>query len=160
MNAPELQALRRLLFFSAAEAARFLAADEERPQGVEERTWNRWEAGKMPVPDNIAATLRVALEYRERAIAAAAAIMCQATQAGDDLPTKLLWYAERDDWPEAPVLWRPHQSALAILLGESNEGSLRLVPFDARSFLEWRQREGVADTSSARAAWAAAVQQA
>lgn len=154
MNAPELQALRRFLFFSAAEAARYLAADEDRPQGVEERTWNRWESGKLPVPPNIAATVRQAVAFRETALQQVTAAVMQARQEqGTPDQVVLLWYAELDDWPHQPVLWRPHQSALAWSVAASPD-LIHLVAFDARAFNLWRLAQSMADTPDARAAWA------
>jgi len=154
MNAPELQALRRLLFFSAAEAARYLAADEDRPQGVEERTWNRWEAGKMPVPPNVAATVLQAVAYRDQAIQQITAEVLRTRQdQGAPEYVALLWCAELDDWQHPPVLWRPQQSALAWSVAAS-PGFIRLVAFDARAFNLWRLAQGMADSPDARAAWA------
>ena len=150
MQAPELQALRRLLFFSAAEAARHLAADEERPQGVEERTWNRWEAGKMPVPGNVADAVRQAVAYRSEVIETLTGELMAAT-----LPPVTLWYAEQDDWPGPAVLWRPHQAGTAAVVGDA-PGRLRLVAFDARSYSLWRRDQGAADTPATRLAWAVA----
>ncbi|MDO9094427.1 MAG: DUF1870 family protein [Rubrivivax sp.] len=156
MNAPELQALRRLLFFSVAEAARYLAADEQRPSGVEERTWNRWEAGKVPVPANIASTVRQAVQYRASAIEAMCAQLAQASaSAGQTETLVFIWYAEVDDWPHAPVLWRPAQSALASCFADPAAEPVHLVAFDARAFNLWRIDQGLADTADVRSAWAA-----
>ena len=156
MNAPELQALRRLLFFSVAEAARYLAVDDQRPAGVEERTWNRWEAGKGRVPANIAATVRQAVQYRASAIEALADQLAQLrASAGQRKPLVLTWYAEVDDWPLAPVLWRPAQSALASCLADPQAEPVHLVAFDARAFNLWRIDQGLVDTLDVRASWAA-----
>lgn len=154
MNAPELQALRRLLFFSVAEAARFLAADEARPNGVEERTWNRWESGKVAVPDNIAATVRQAAGYRAEFIdTVAQAVQDSQAQHGSQAQLCIVWYAELEDWPHPPLLWRPQQSAVAAVVAEQGD-ACRLVAFDAAAFNRWRLAQGMADGPDARAAWA------
>lgn len=152
MNSAELQAMRRLLFFSAAEAARYLAADEERPQGVEERTWNRWEAGKLPVPSNVAATVLLAMQMRQAAIEE----WRRAVGLVGRGYVTAIWYAEGDDWPQARQLWRPDQSAKAAALAEHGD-RVRLVLFDALAFQRWRAAEGVADTSETRGLWAAGL---
>lgn len=126
MHAHQLAALRRLLHYSAAEAGRWIAADPpDRPRGVEERTWNRWEAGARPVPPNIAARVlqlvawRAAELQRLRALAAA-----HPPGAALALP----WYDDRDDWPGDGAHWRPYQSAVAALLAELGPGALVLQP--------------------------------
>ena len=95
MHAPELQALRRLLFFTAPEAARLIARDDARPRGVDERTWNRWEAGKVPIPPNVAAAVLSLVAWRDRYKLELLGQL--AAQPGGTL--RLIWYAEIDDWP-------------------------------------------------------------
>lgn len=150
-GAATLGALRRLLFFSAPEAARWVARDAARPQGVEERTWNRWEAGKLPVPDNIAAAVLRLVAWREKALQAAQDTLAQ--EAFIAVP----WYAEADDWPGPPALWRPAQSVAAALLAEHGMHLVRLAAFDALAFHAWRRERGRPDDEAARAAWAAEV---
>lgn len=134
MTPTELEALRRLLFFSAPEAARWLAADDQRPQGVEERTWNRWEAGARPVPDNIAARVASLAAWRGQVVAAGRQAGAQAGR-----PLVLVVYDDADDWSLHGALRRPHQSAAAQLLAELGPELVRLVPFDLASFRAWRQ---------------------
>lgn len=140
MHPPELQALRRLLFYSAPEAARWVARDAERPRGVEERTWNRWEAGQRPIPDNIAARIRELIAWRDR----------HRRELG---PGVVIWYAEADDWPGPPELWRPAQSVIAQCLAERPD-RVRIVAFDLRGFQAWCRANGRADDLASRAAWA------
>lgn len=113
MKAHELQALRRLLFLTTSEAARWLAADAERPRGVEERTWNRWEAGARPVPDNVAAAALDLVAWRAAQLARLTADM----QASAARPYPLPWVDDADDWPTRNrAHWRAHQSACAAVL--------------------------------------------
>lgn len=155
MTPRQLEALRKHLHFTVPEAARWVAADAERPRGVEERTWNRWEAGKVAIPANIAGRIvelyRLQRDYSNELFAQH---YCQATK---DAPAVLIWYDYRDDWPGDPAHWRPMQSAIAELIaaaamdGDTLE-SVRLVPFDAQSFNRWRGARP--DTAAERTAWA------
>ena len=151
MQAPELQALRRLLFYSAPEAARWVARDAERPRGVEERTWNRWEAGKVQIPPNIGAAVLDLVAWRSRYRSTLLGQL--ATQPGGTL--RLIWYAEADDWPEARELWRPAQSVIASVLAESDR--VQLVAYDLRACQAWQRAHGRPDDLASRADWAASV---
>lgn len=149
MQAPELQALRRLLFYSAPEAARWVARDAARPRGVEERTWNRWEAGKMPIPPTIAARVAELVAWRSRY---RSALLDQLKPGGT---LRLIWYAEADDWPEARELWRPAQSVIASVLAESDR--VQLVLYDLRACQAWRRAHDRPDDVASRADWAASL---
>lgn len=158
MTPTELQALRRLLGYSPPEAARRVAADPERPQGVEERTWQRWERGERPPPPNIAQRVRELVAWRTLALADGRQLIEQQLRAAAG-PVRLLWYDQADDWPEAAALWRPAQTVAAQLLAEHEPGAVALVPFDAGAFRAWRQRAGLTaepDGPALRARWAAA----
>jgi hypothetical protein len=164
MNGPELSALRRLLFFSTAEAARYIAADEQRPHGVEERTWNRWETGKQPVPPNIAAAVRFLVDQRR--------LQLQDLQRLDDKTAELdalhdqlgkpplgrvyLWQAEAEDSAGPRLLWRVWQSALAAHIADNPDPPPRLIAFDAQAFARWRLARGLPDDDETRDAWAEA----
>lgn len=134
MTPTELQSLRRFLFYSAPEAARWVAADDQRPQGVEERTWNRWEAGARPAPDNIAARVASLAAWRGQVVDAGRLAGAQAGR-----PLVVVVFDDADDWPGPGALRRPHQSAAAQLLAELGSDLVRLVPFDAADFRAWRQ---------------------
>jgi hypothetical protein len=158
MNGHELQAFRRLLFYSASEAARYLAADSERPNGVEERTWNRWEAGQRPVPENIAARVRELLAWRAARIEEGRADIDERwRRPGGAPPLRLLGYFEPDDWMGPRELMRPMQSVTAQLLAEAQPGLVALVAWDWRAFGEWARATGQRDTLASRAAWAEQV---
>lgn len=157
MNAPELQALRRLLFLSSPEAARWVAADEERPRGVDERTWNRWESGRVSIPRNVAARVLELVAWRAAAISSALEALAELRQQqGEPEALRLVAYPETDDWRGPAALWRPAQSAAAHVLALWPQ-LVRLVPFDARAYLAWRQARNLPDGEATRAAWAGSV---
>ena len=157
MNACELGALRRLLMLSAAEAARWVACDELRPAGVEERTWNRWESGKVPVPDNIARQVGRLAQWRAELVQRLGA-QVSGMWAATRRPVPLVWYTEAEDYLGPPAQWRPHCSALAATLDAAQRGQLQaqveLVPFDAGPFNRWRLAVGLEDDEDSRSRWA------
>ena len=54
MNNEELTAVRKFLNLDVdAEAAKLLTADEEHPNGVNRRSWQRWERGDFNIPEGI-----------------------------------------------------------------------------------------------------------
>lgn len=136
MHAHELQALRRLLFLTPPEAARWLASDAERPNGVEERTWNRWEAGTKPVPPNIAAGVLALVQWRAEQLASLTAQL-QQHQASAPGPYVLPWVNDPDDWPgRSRAHWRAHQSACAAVLAAAPPGSAALAGTPTRGIGE------------------------
>ena len=145
MKSHELEALRRLLFFSQPEAA-LLVGD------VGERAWRRWEEGSRAVPADVASRLRGLADWRQQAIDAAVRQIAEAPPAAQ---IALLWYVDLDDWAtlpgREPALWRPQQSVLAALLAEF-AGRIRLVRFDGQEYAAWL--DGRPDSETLRGAWA------
>lgn len=159
MNHTELQALRRLLFFSVSEAALLVAASPERPQGVSERAWQWWERGERAVPTDVAMRVRELCGWRRHALTAARdqiEAMMRAHGAGE---LALVWYGSLDDWASLPgrepVTWRPQCSVLATLSGEYSHA--RLVLFDAPAYARWLA--GRDDSETMRGQWAAETAQ-
>lgn len=148
MNGTELQALRRLLFFSQPEAAALVG-------GVSEQAWRRWEAGIRRVPADVAARVSELARWRENAIEASER---QIGESPTGARLAFVWYEALDDWAtlpnREPALWRPHQSACADLLSRFS-ARLRLVRFDAPAYTAWLA--GRHDSESMRAAWAGSV---
>jgi len=152
--AAELEALRRLLFLSQAEAASIC--------GVADRTWRRWESGRVAVPEDALGIIRDLARWREDAIARMLDMIEQAERA-HGIPAEritLVWYRSAEDFasapgrgPDARILWRPHQSAVAAVA--VSEGA-RLVPFDAVAYRAWLA--GRPDSDAMRAEWAASAQ--
>lgn len=150
MKSFELEALRRLLFFSQPEAA-LLVGD------VGERAWRRWEEGSRAVPADVASRLRGLADWRQQAIDAAVRQIAEAPPAAQ---IALLWYADLEDWAtlpgREPALWRPQQSVLAALLAEFAD-RIRLVPFDGLAYAAWLARRP--DSEAMRGHWAANQEQ-
>ncbi|WP_304335225.1 DUF1870 family protein [Conchiformibius steedae] len=65
---------RRLLFLTVLEAARNVARTTERPDGVSERAWNRWEAGEAPIPQQVADNLTKLVAQRQALLDSLAAM--------------------------------------------------------------------------------------
>lgn len=143
MQGHELEALRRLLMYSREEAARYLGADDRNPKGVEERTWNRWEAGDR-VPQFIVARVRAMMDARARFIEDQ-----RRSSAAGERPL-VLWYREADDMVGDRAYWRPWCSAVAQLY---SEGTVRVVLFDGPAYARWRTGHSRADDVATRAEW-------
>lgn len=162
MTPATLQALRRLLFFSVGEAAAWVAAGPERPDGVSERSWQFWERGERTIPADVIATLqrlcvwrRQALEEGESAIFHAERTAEKAGHGAAEFGgVALIWYPTVDDWlwpagrPE--IMWRPQCSVVAELAARRGA---RLVEFDQGAYSHWLGRRK--DAEMMRAAWAA-----
>jgi hypothetical protein len=147
MTATELQALRRLLFFTQQEAASMIS-------GTSHRAWQHWEDGKRAVPADVADRIRELAEWRETAIDSMLDAIQQNIAAHGGIEPEsipLVWYANMQDWLGEPVMWRPHQSACSALVALND--LVRLVPFDSAAYAVWLGRR--ADHTSLRAAWAA-----
>lgn len=61
----EFAAYRKLLFLTVVEASRNIACTDERPDGVSERAWNRWEAGTAPIPQQVFDNLLLLVQQRQ-----------------------------------------------------------------------------------------------
>lgn len=158
MSPLHMQALRRLLFFSVDEAARWCAAGPERPDGVAPRAWQYWERGERAVPEDVAETMLGLAAWREQALGTAAAAIedARAAAGGDPEGLDLVWYTRVEDWVSLPgraeIHWRPQCSVLAALAARL-PGVARLVPFDRRAYTRWlgARRDG----EQMRGRWAA-----
>lgn len=155
MNQTTMQALRRLLFFNVDQAARYLAASADRPDGVSARSWQMWEAGERPIPADVIAQISALCEWRSTAREAAGAQIAAARKARGEqheaLPPALVYYTAIEDWlPREARLWRPHCAVMAEIA--ANYDAV-LVAFDPPAYAEWlgarRDGEGL------RAMWAA-----
>lgn len=60
-----IEAIRRALLMSTAEAAKLLAVTDFAPKGVSETAWNRWERGVKPIPDDVKQHINSVLKQRE-----------------------------------------------------------------------------------------------
>lgn len=156
MTATELQAIRKLLFFSVPEAALLVAASPERPGGVSERAWRQWESGERPVPEDVTLKLRELCDWRESALAAAIdQVKTMASAHGEPTELVMVWYGRLQDWTSIkgrdPVLWRPQCSVLAQLASTYDFIILKL--FDPEEYEPWRGHR--TDSETLRSEWAA-----
>ncbi len=148
MKSFELEAARRLLFFSPPEAATMVS-------DTSEQAWRRWESGARKVPDDVVQRVTGLIEWRQAAIDAT---VKQISAAPKEASIALIWYDSLDDWAtlpgREPALWRPQQSVCAAVLAEF-PGRLRLVRFDAPAYSAWLT--GRQDSETMRGQWAATV---
>jgi len=114
MNSTELGAIRRLLFYTQAEAAELVGC-------VSERTWQRWESGEtQKIPQDVQEKILYLLEWRNDEVTERARIadltFCQEKRL-HALPS-ILWYPTLDTYIQGKIAgsemyWRPSQSAAA-----------------------------------------------
>ncbi|MBS1228821.1 MAG: hypothetical protein H6R17_2098 [Proteobacteria bacterium] len=159
MTPTTLVALRRLLFFTTQEAALFVAASSERPQGVSDQQWRQWEDGEQPIPADLARRITELVDWRSTALAATAdTIRQQIKDKGVPEAVFIIWYERLDDWKSLPnrepLMWRLQQAVCAALAGMFS--TVRLVAFDAAAYTGWLA--GRDDSESMRAQWASASQ--
>lgn len=150
MNPTTLQAIRRLLFFTRAEAAQWIAGPS-----VSEELWCRWEDGSATPPEAVTQRLQELNDWRSTALAATADNIRQQIREKGGVPEAIiiLWYQRLEDWTSLPhreaVMWRIQQSVCAALLGMFN--TLKPIPFDAEEYCRWSN--GREDSESLRAEW-------
>lgn len=144
----QLEAARRLLFFSPPEAA-LMVSD------TSEQAWRRWESGARKVPDDVVKRMTNLIEWRQAAIDAT---VKQISAAPKEASIALIWYDSLDDWTtlpgREPALWRPQQSVCAAVFAEF-PGRMRLVRFDPLAYSAWL--DGRQDSETMRAQWSAIV---
>ena len=150
MNPTTLQAIRRLLFFTCAEAAQWIAVPP-----VSEELWCRWEDGSATPPEAVTQRLQELNDWRSTALAATSDNIRQQIREKGGVPEAIiiLWYQRLEDWTSLPhreaVMWRIQQSVCAALLGMFN--TLKPIPFDAEEYCRWSN--GREDSESLRAEW-------
>jgi hypothetical protein len=159
MTPTTLQALRRLLFFTAQDAEHLIAGPLVPAPGVSGETWRQWEAGASPIPQSVAARMLELNDWRGMALAATADNIRALIKEKGGMPESVfvIWYASLDDWLSLPgrdsALWRPQQAVCASLLGIFS--IVRLVRFDLPAYTAWRgERE---DSDTLRGEWASTV---
>jgi hypothetical protein len=140
MRPHELEALRRLFFFTPPEAAALVG-------GVSEQAWRRWEAGTRAIPRDVAQRMEDLAALRRAAIEDAAA---KIADAPPDAVIKLICYQSVKDWRRDPIFWHVHQSACAEILA-SYPSRVQLVIFDRAAYSAWRGRRE--DSELLRTQW-------
>ena len=153
-----LQALRRLFFFTTAEAAQYIAAGKN-ASGVPEQRWRQWESGELPIPENIAARMNELNEWRSLALDATADNIRIQMREKSGAPESIfvIWYDKIEDWlslpKRDPVMWRLQQAVCASLLGMFS--IVKLIPFDSANYHAWLA--GREDSESLRVEWASCL---
>ncbi len=142
MTPATLQALRRLLFYSQPEAAKLVG-------GVSDRSWQFWERGKRPIPQDVIGRVNSLCAWRNQTLSEAEA---QIKVVGAKNPA-FVWYDSLDDWivlnEGEPMFWRPHCSVIAELCARH---SGKAVVFEPDSYCWWLGDRK--DSAAMRAAWA------
>ncbi|WP_019933869.1 DUF1870 family protein [Oceanimonas smirnovii] len=109
----ELQALRKLLMLEVSEAAREIG-------DVSPRSWQYWESGRSPVPDDVANQIRNLTDMRYQLLELRTE---QIEKAGK--PIQLNFYRTLDDYEAVTgkrdvVSWRLTQAVAATLFAEGD----------------------------------------
>ena len=113
MNNKELQALRKLFFLSAAEAAEHIG-------GVSARSWQFWESGKYSIPDDVAAKMMQLVQHRMDMIKTCEDLMKEHPGASE-ITQQYYMTMESFDVPHKGATlidWRLAQSVAAYFYGE------------------------------------------
>ena len=144
MNNIELEALRRHLFFSVAEASRLIS-------GTSERAWRMWESGQRRVPEDVAGTLMDLAAWRNTALTEAQRAIIEKKQAASRIA--LIWYPDVESWlsfDDDAIYWRPHCSVVAELAAKHHAS---IVCFDMTTYARWLKDR--TDSKHLRSQWAA-----
>lgn len=116
MNCYELQALRKIFMLDVREAAELIG---DKPVSV--RTWQYWESGRSPVPNDIAEAMLFWNGWRDDAFDERIK-QCKPKNSGLE-PIPLNYYKTIDDFEKATgkrnvITWRLSQSVAAGLYSE------------------------------------------
>ncbi|ULJ64612.1 YdiL family protein [Wielerella bovis] len=142
MNHIELKTARQLLCLSVQDAAEHIG-------GVKQRSWEYWEQGKKPVPDDVAERINHLLNRRHDILATV-----QQKMLRDDADLKgvaVVYYTTPEDC-ESVLDWRFSQSLAQTL---AHDYGAKLVLFDSKKYIAWLLENGMQDTSEKRSEWAA-----
>jgi len=147
----ELEALRRLLFFSVPEAAECIG-------DCRERSWRKWESGDRGVPDDVADRIRLMIKWRGQAIQAMVESIADGERASGVIPENivLVWYDSVDDWitldGRESALFRPQCSVIAEVAAAYK---CNIVVFNPAGYFDWLDGHGWKDSEQMRGQWAA-----
>lgn len=108
MTSAELKQLRRLLFIDVAEAAKYIGS-------CETRTWQRWEQGSRPIPNDVEQTMQMLCLTRHERLELE-------PEAGNPNYTYFETYEEYQaaNGGGNPLMWRLAQSVAAASLAITN----------------------------------------
>lgn len=132
LSAAECQALRQLLLLTQKEAGTWIGQ-------VSERSWQYWESGQRPVPQDVSNLLSEIVKEREQLIRSAI------SQLDAGARPVAVWYQTEDDWKwrrapsDKPWAWKLHNSVIAELTGQQR---MTLVAFNESAFVAWKKQAG------------------
>lgn len=144
MNHIELKTARVLLCLTVQDAAEHIG-------GVQQRSWEYWEQGRRPVPNDVAEKMNALLNRRREILATVQQKMLR----GDaDLKGISVIYYPTPEYSESILDWRFSQSLATTL---AHDYGAKLVSFDVRSYTAWLVENGMTDTPDKRSQWAAEI---
>lgn len=122
LNNSELQAMRKLLMLDVSEAAELIGK-------VSQRTWQYWESGRSPVPDDVDAEIYGLIQMRNDIIhdLTETQVKSELSDKPDEL--KMHYYHtfeqfESEHAGKNKVDWRVHQAAVSFVFSEGGDVEL------------------------------------
>lgn len=118
MTNKDLEALRRYFFLSVSEAAAYIG-------GVTPRTWQRWEAGKYPIPRNVKLRMARLAVYMQKNAA-----LFGSTASNAIVEFGMTFERYQQIHPQATVVdWRISESITARYVGENLARAFKAATF-------------------------------
>ena len=106
--------IRKSLFYSVAEASKFIGANEFSPSGCSVKIWNKWEAGTVRVPLDISEKIVKVLGWRNELYNE---IITTNAKAVFDVDYESLY--SRSNGALEEYYFSPYQSAVAMAVSVS-----------------------------------------
>ena len=118
-----LEAIRRILLMTPADAARVLAATEQTPDGVSETTWNRWENGVKDLPADVWECIDEALAKRAEYLLPLLDDLRMELRQGSTISIDWITNTDKEDMDE--LEWYLLRSAHAELIALGADSEVR-----------------------------------
>lgn len=118
-----LEAIRRILLMTPADAARVLAATEQTPDGVSETTWNRWENGVKDLPADVWERIDEALAKRAEYLLPLLDDLRMELRQGSTISIDWITNTDKEDMDE--LEWYLLRSAHAELIALGADSEVR-----------------------------------
>ena len=118
-----LEAIRRILLMTPADAARVLAATEQTPEGVSETTWNRWENGVKDLPADVWERIDEALAKRAEYLLPLLDDLRMELRQGSTISIDWITNTDKEDMDE--LEWYLLRSAHAELIALGADSEVR-----------------------------------
>lgn len=142
MNHIELKTARTLLCLTVQDAAEHIGA-------VKQRTWEYWEQGEKPVPDDVAERINHLLNRRREILAT---VQQQMLRDDANLKDVAVVYYPNPEYCESILDWRFSQSLAQTL---THDYGAKLIQFNPDEYKQWLETLKIDDTQQARSQWAA-----